>query len=227
MKKLFNLLILTVLLASCSDLSKKIVLTEYGGVLKSLSKSHTEYTRYDFKLADYLMNAVAFQALSSGNSEIDMTYKELLDRAHEKNKGFYESLDLYNKEAEGLYKLADVAFTQGEYEHTGGDSHAYYFYLKIKNKKEKDIARIKGTVEIFNKNGEMIFDSKFQYKEAIPANSETEAVGGNYIRDNHDLATLKDTPVKKLIFKWYPEEIVYTDGEEISTPGRPIYEDLF
>ncbi len=220
MKKQFIILVITILIVSCSSpLDKPFKKDNLEEDVIELKESLSE------EELNMLAGYIAIKSLGD-DKMLGKTYGNLLDEA----KNLKEELRLKKEEEKMLAEKARAeeaekikrlggALTVSLFE-KGFSKYNYQDYITYKfafeNKKDKDIKAFTGQI-IFND----LFDKKISslnltYDDGVPANSTKNwnaQTDYNQFMDK-DVA-LKNKDVEDLKIEWIPEKIIYKDGSTL------------
>jgi hypothetical protein len=218
MKNLLLLLVsLLMFCVSCSKpIDKKIVLTEYGKTIEEIKKDHKEYTVEDFTTANRNLDSYGFKAMSDGNMNSDVTYKELLDKAKFENSENKKIEDEYQIKVKNLRKVLNIKVLSGKYKALDEIAmDGYLMDIYVSNSAKKRISGAKGKMFIYDIKDVFLAEVSMDFDEGVPASFEAEAEVTNILFDGANVSELKALPSNSLRFVWYPSKIIFDDGETL------------
>lgn len=225
MKKLLFIAIVLLFSSCMSNLDKKIDLTEYNSNIEKIKAETNEYSKEDFATASKELNKHSFKAMQSGNTNLEMTYKELLATAQEINKKQQQEFDVYNKELQKLKDVVTLELLSGKYEDASAYSpqfpHGYVVDIKATNSTGKTIVALKGKIILLNENNEKLMSYMFEENFALKPNSSMEASDSTLIFEDDSLTELRALSFNKIKQQWHPELIIFEDGSRMVAPQKP------
>ncbi len=220
MKKLL-LLMLILGTTSCSKMNDKINLQNYASDIKELKEENKSYDSLVWVLADKQIDAQSLQALS-GKMELDITYKELLEKAKKKAVQTRKELDEYYSELKAMNGIFTIKVLDGTFKE--GDMNDWYeTKLYIENNSENSIVAFEGDIIYTNENGDIILDDAISESFEIPSkyNFETTNNTPAIPELSANKIELKALPFSKITWKWIPDKIIFKDGSRLEAT-KPI-----
>ena len=231
MKKLFILFTMISLISCSGSLSK--VYNEEGFMLDMVEIRESEGEETAKNITTYIMQETMKNALRDDNEkENNLTgksYKELLiqadelaaemKRKEEEEKKLAEEEKrkkdaLAVKISESLtFAMTKKGYKEGQYGYPQNITYSFVF----KNKTQKDIAGIKGSVTFYDIFDEKISSLSLSYDKGVKAgqtkryNAQTD-----FNSFKSEDVKLKNTSIEKLKIIWEPEQLIFSDGEKLS-----------
>lgn len=215
MRKNFLLLLITLLLYSCSTPLDK----QYNeDTLAEDAKELKESGELDEKEAEILAGWIVRSKLKGEDLE-GKTYGEIIEEAKNYKKEQEELAERTKKEEEEKRQLLGSVLTVAMYD-KGYEELRYQEYLTyslaFKNNSEKDIRAFKGAIVIND-----LFDSEIKsinltIDDPIPAGETfraTYTTDYNQFRDED--SRLRSKKMEDLKVVWTPEKIIFADGSTL------------
>lgn len=226
MKKLLVSICISFILFSCSStIDSKINVTEYQVKIEQIKKQNANYSEKDFSTANKELDKYTFSAMSSGNYVLDITYKDLLEKAKEINLKNQLEIDNFNKEVQKIRDMFSVLVLKGVYVDNTNQlpdfPNGYLMDLKVLNKSSKVITGFKGKILLFNENEDQILSYIIEETAQIKSDFEMEAQTNAVIFEEDNLMELKALPFGKIKQRWYPELVIFSDGTRMQSPPKP------
>lgn len=226
MKKL--ILIITVLfLTGCNNPMSKVY-NEEGFMLDMVEVRESEGEETAKKITSYVLQQSMKGAFNKDaeNMLVGKTYAELLKQSddydaemkakEEEEKRLAEKEEKRRKEislkiSESLtFALTKKGFAEYSYQE-------YITYtFTFKNKTNRNIAGVKGTVTFFDMFDEKIQSLSLSYDDGIKAgktvNYKAQTDYNQFVSEDKKL---KNTELSKIKVTWEPEQLIFSDGEKI------------
>lgn len=224
MKRLFTLLLAITLVSCQSDLDKKVVITEYKQVMEKLQKDNKEYTAEDFTAAADEMSGYVLAAMANPNKPLDVTYKQLLEKAKATNAKNKLELANYNNSIEKLRNQFSIKVLDGHYEQLSDDmvyNDGYTTKLEVHNLSNKKVTAYAGNLIFKNSKGEVIFDYPVEESMKLDPAFKFETSGSFLIMEDANLTELKALPFKSIKTEWNPTKLIYEDGSRLESLPKP------
>ena len=227
MKKIVTLLIAAIFLSCSNPMSK--VYTEEGFMLDMVEIRESNGEETAMKITAYIMQ----QALKSSFDEeaenmlVGKTYAELVKQSddfdaelkakEEEEKRLAEEEEKRRKEiALKISESLTFALTK-----KGSAEYSYQEYITytftFKNKTDRDIAGVKGSVTFYDMFDEKIKSLNLSYDDGIKANKIINyKATTDYNQFKSEDKKLKNTELSKIKVSWEPEQLIFSDGEKVS-----------
>lgn len=216
------------ILSSCSSpIDKTINLKTAKEDIESLKiKYKDDYTESDF---EYLKNTMAggiFAKAMLGdkvdeNIKLEKTYKDVLEEAKSKRVAYENKMMEYNKSIDEFKNIITAGVNNkrvdGEYEY----EREVGLNVIFENKSDKTINGVKGYFEVYDMFDNLIHRLNFQHTEPIKAKSKSEQGFFWKVGYNEEMKKVAYEDLNKLRFKWFPETIIYEDGNKETAPALP------
>lgn len=227
MKKLL-IIALALSLASCtSKIDKKVVATDYQTTIEEIKSDNPEYTDEDYKMASKELDKYSAKLMANPSEPLDITYRELLNKAQAKNKEIKEAQDKYDASVKKLQDAFSITLTSGKYVDISGMyptySHGYITEMKSENKTDKEVTAIKGKVVLTNDKGERLLHILIDEAVEFAPNEKAEGKMSNIIFEDDNYVELKALPFTALKQEWQPQKIIFKDGSTLEALPKPYY----
>ena len=227
MKKIVTLLIAAIFLSCSNPMSK--VYTEEGFMLDMVEIRESNGEETATKITAYIMQ----QALKSSFDEeaenmlVGKTYSELVKQSddyeaqmkakEEEEKRLAEEEKKRRKEiALKISESLTFAITKKGFAKTNYQEYITYTFT-FKNKTDRDIAGVKGSVTFYDMFDEKIKSLNLSYDDGIKANKTINyKATTDYNQFKSEDKKLKNTELSKIKVSWEPEQLIFSDGEKVS-----------
>ena len=232
MKKYFLLIISTAFIISCSNPLSQVYNEE------SFMLDMAEIRKYEGddavkSITSYVLQESMRDALKDDdkkeNNLVGRSYKELLfegdklaeelKRKEEEEKKLAEEQKRKRKAlalqiSESLtFAMTKKGYSKGEY----GFFEKITYRFVFKNKTQKDIAGVKGSITFYDIFDEKISSISLKYDEGIKAGqTKTYNAQTDYNSFESEDVKLKNTSLDKLKVIWEPEQLIFSDGEKLT-----------
>jgi len=219
MQKIQILLFISLIISCSSPLDKKFS--------EETAENDISAIKEEIDSTEIMLLAGNMIRLKFQNKKLEnMTYQEILDDG-KKWKAEQEKIELEQrklaekakrKEELKSRKLSEsILVSCFEKSFIKYDYQEYITYkFVIKNKSDKEVRAVKGTVEFANLFGDKIKSLNFVYDQAIqPKNQATWSGTSDYNQFVDSDKTLKAKALKDLKIVWKPEKIIFSDGSTL------------
>jgi|GEM_PF-5763898 len=213
MKKIIIMCIALIILTACSnDLNKKVNLAEWKSVITNLKSTNKDYSEADYNTAGDEL----FKMASNGES-LDITYKELLDTAKQKNVEYQKEIAKYQASIQKLDDVLKIEIIGGEYRYLDEEPYPniYVYEMSAQNNGKKTIVAIKGSIKFFNTNDKLLFTTYFDKAANLTPGTNVNHDDYGVIDEDDELIELKSLPFSAIKWKWLPESILFEDGSRL------------
>lgn len=227
MKKLILILTLTLAFSSCNNPMSKVY-SEESFMLDMVEIRESEGEETAKKITSYVMQQAMKGAFDkeAENMVDGKTYSELLKQSddlaaelkakEEEEKRLAEEEEQRRKEialkiSESLtFALTEKGFTEYSYQE-------YITYtFTFKNKTDKDIVGVKGSVTFFDIFDEKIKSLSLSYDDGVKAGKTINyKAQTDYNQFKSEDTKLKNTELSKIKVVWEPEQLIFSNGEKI------------
>lgn len=226
MKKL--ILIITVLfLTGCNNPMSKVY-NEEGFMLDMVEVRESEGEETAKKITSYVLQQSMKGAFNKDaeNMLVGKTYAELLKQSddydaemkakEEEEKRLAEEEEKRRKEiALKISESLTFALTKKGFAEYSYQEYITYTFT-FKNKTNRNIAGVKGTVTFFDMFDEKIQSLSLSYDDGIKAgktvNYKAQTDYNQFVSEDKKL---KNTELSKIKVTWEPEQLIFSDGEKI------------
>ena len=228
MKKI-TILVITLFAFACSNPMSKVYTEEsFMEDMKEVRDAEGEETVA--KISAYIMQQTFKNSFDkdSENKLVGKTYAELVEQAdnlkaelkakeeEEKRLAAEEELRKKKIQLKISESLTFAVTKKGYYEGQYGYPKNITYTFTFKNKTDKDIAGVKGTVIFYDMFDERIKSIGLSYDDGIKAGeTENYKAQSSYTGYDSDEKKLKNTELSKLKVIWEPEQLIFSDGEKI------------
>lgn len=209
------------LAASCGPLDKKFSSKEYKEDLKAIKD--TGVPGRDIVLLNYYISRADTAKIGKGT-----TYKQLLDSAYNykmmreigrfiKEDSIRTLTAVQKKKIDSLNSTVSITFVSIDLVKSEAEEWGFTLLLNIANKSGKDIKAFKGTITFKDVFGETIRKEEFKYDLILKAGGIKSYYYRMYYNKKSSAdQVLAETETEKIIFKFEPSVIVFTDGTELN-----------
>jgi len=227
MKKLLFTFSAFTLLACSSPLDKKITIGEYKTVIEEIKEDNTQFTDEDFNRAGDLVAGRTFGAMMSGETaKVDMTYREVLEKAQKENIEKNKQAEAYAKKLKKLTDIFSIKGTDGKYINMSAERpmnpHWYSYEITAINYSDRSLKAFKGYLVFKNEKNEELLSVLLEETIDFPAGKELEAADNTIIFNEDKLTELKALPFSKIYTEWQPTFLIFEDGSRMDAPNKPF-----
>ena len=226
MKKIVTLLIAVIFLSCSNPMSK--VYTEEGFMLDMVEIRESNGEETATKITGYIMQQAMITSFNeeAENMLVGKTYSELVKQSddyeaqmkakEEEEKRLAEEEKKRRKEiALKISESLTFALTKKGFAEYSYQEYITYTFT-FKNKTDRDIAGVKGTVTFYDMFDEKIRGLDLSYDKGIKAgktiNYKAQTSFNQFLSEDKKL---NNTELSKIKVTWEPEQLIFSDGEKI------------